>query len=183
MNETFDVAIVGAGIIGIAALQVAKNAGAKRIVVIGRSRLDLARQLGADAVLKLSDFDARGMRREVHRICDGIGADVVFECVGHPQTATLSIELARRAGTIVMSGLFKETTPLDFQRVVTQEKKVIGSLGYAGDFAAVIALLADGRIKGTPMITGRIKLRDLVEKGFKALVASKEHYKIIVEPE
>jgi (R,R)-butanediol dehydrogenase/meso-butanediol dehydrogenase/diacetyl reductase len=67
--------------------------------------------------------------------------------------------------------------------LVFTEREVLGSLAYTGEFKTAIALLADGRIQAEPLITGRIKLDDIVEKGFEELVAHKDrNIKIIVSP-
>jgi (R,R)-butanediol dehydrogenase/meso-butanediol dehydrogenase/diacetyl reductase len=55
-------------------------------------------------------------------------------------------------------------------------------LAYYGEFDSAIALLADGRIKAEPLITGKIKLDDIVENGFDELLKNREsNIKILVE--
>ena len=67
--------------------------------------------------------------------------------------------------------------------IVATEKQVIGSLAYAGEFADVIALIADGRMDVTPLITGRIGLDNILEQGFEELANHKDrNVKIIVSP-
>jgi len=57
------------------------------------------------------------------------------------------------------------------------------SLAYNGEFASTIDFLNDGCIDARPLITGRIKLADIVSKGFEELVNHKEqNIKIIVSP-
>jgi (R,R)-butanediol dehydrogenase/meso-butanediol dehydrogenase/diacetyl reductase len=47
----------------------------------------------------------------------------------------------------------------------------------------VAQYLKDGRLKAEPLITGKIKLQDIIEKGFEELVNNKEkNIKIILEP-
>lgn len=58
-----------------------------------------------------------------------------------------------------------------------------GALAYNGEFADVIAFIADGRLDIAPLVTGRIGLEEIVERGFEELVNNKEHnVKIIVSP-
>ena len=60
---------------------------------------------------------------------------------------------------------------------------MIGSLAYAGEFADVIALITDGRMDVTPLITGRIGLDNILEQGFEELANHKDrNVKIIVSP-
>ncbi|MFP3518867.1 butanediol dehydrogenase, partial [Pseudomonas sp. SIMBA_077] len=63
------------------------------------------------------------------------------------------------------------------------EKTVLGALAYNGEFADVIAFIADGRLDISPLVTGRIQLEEIVGQGFEELVNNKEHnVKIIVSP-
>ena len=60
---------------------------------------------------------------------------------------------------------------------------VARALAYNGEFADVIAFIADGRLDIAPLVTGRIGLEEIVERGFEELVNNKEHnVKIIVSP-
>jgi (R,R)-butanediol dehydrogenase/meso-butanediol dehydrogenase/diacetyl reductase len=56
-------------------------------------------------------------------------------------------------------------------------------LAYCGEFDSAIALLADGRIKAEPLITGKIKLDDIIDQGFEELLKNREsNIKILVSP-
>jgi len=80
-----------------------------------------------------------------------------------------------------MVGIFEEASELNFFEITANEKHVVGSLAYNGEFASTIAFLNDGRIDARPLITGKIKLADIVSKGFEELVNHKEqNIKIIV---
>ena len=177
------VAIVGAGTIGLVTLQAARAAGASKVfsLEMARARKEFATKLGATAVVDPSKTDAV---EEVRRLTGGLGVDVAIECVGGEKTAPLAIQLTRRGGKTVIVGIFEKPSELHFNELVFNEKEVIGSLAYYGEFATTIALLADGRLVAEPLITGKIKLDDIVEKGFEELVAHKEsNIKILVSPE
>lgn len=175
------VAVVGAGPIGLCVLQAARAAGAAAVYVVeplaGRQERALA--LGAAAV-----FDPGRARAEVYGRTSGLGADLVIECVGHPESLPLALELAGRGGTAVVAGIFEQPSVLHGNRLVLYEKRLVGSVGYAGEFPAVIALLADGRLRAEPLITDRIPLRAIVAAGFEALLTERErHVKVLVQPE
>ncbi len=87
---------------------------------------------------------------------------------------------------MVLLTLHSEPVPINFFPVVGNEIQLIGSFShiYDEDFAAAVALLGDGRINAGPLITGRIGLDDIVEKGLEELIANKaEHVKILVTPD
>jgi (R,R)-butanediol dehydrogenase/meso-butanediol dehydrogenase/diacetyl reductase len=177
------VAIVGAGTIGLVTLQAAKAAGASKVIVLemAKARKEYARKLGATAVIDPSEQDAVAA---VKNLTGGLGVDVAFECVGGSTTGALTIDLARVGGKAVLVGIFEKPSEVHFNNLVFFEKEVLGSLAYYGEFNTAIALMADGRIVADPMITARIKLDDIVEKGFKELLANREkHIKILVSPQ
>jgi (R,R)-butanediol dehydrogenase/meso-butanediol dehydrogenase/diacetyl reductase len=174
------VAIVGAGTIGQVTLQAAKAAGVSKLFVVekAKARKEYAKNLGATAVIDPTETDPVA---EVRRLTDGLGVDVAFECVGGHETGALTIDLARIGGRAVLVGIFEKPSEVNFNNLVFFEKEVLGSLAYYGEFKTAIALMADGRIVAEPMITARIKLDDIVEKGFKELLANREqHIKILV---
>ncbi|MBB3222641.1 (R,R)-butanediol dehydrogenase/meso-butanediol dehydrogenase/diacetyl reductase [Massilia umbonata] len=176
------VVVVGAGTIGLCTIACARAAGAAQVIALEMSAARKARAtlVGASHVFDPSSCDALA---EVRRVTNGLGADVSFECIGHRDTAKLAIDAIRKAGTAVLVGVFEEPSSFNFFELVATEKQVIGSLAYNGEFADVIAFIADGRIDVAPFITGRIGLEDIVGEGFERLVRDKENnVKIIVSP-
>lgn len=182
VSEGDVVAIVGAGTIGLAALQMARAAGAGAIfsIEIAKERKDLARKLGATAVLDPREID---VVEEVRRLTDGQGADVVVECVGSEAATALTVQLARRGGRVVIAGIFDKPIRIHPNDIVHAELEVYGSMAYLSEFDTVIDLLASGQIYAEPLITDRIKLDEIVEKGFEELLLHRDrHIKILVFP-
>lgn len=176
------VAILGAGTIGLVTLQAARAAGASKVfsIEMAKARKEFAQKLGATAVIDPTETD---VVEEVRRLTGGLGADVAIECIGGEKTGPQAVELVRRGGKAVIVGIFEKPSQLHFNELVFFEKEVVGSLAYYGEFDTAISLLADGRIVGEPLITGKIKLDDIVEKGFEELIAHKEsNIKILVSP-
>jgi (R,R)-butanediol dehydrogenase/meso-butanediol dehydrogenase/diacetyl reductase len=177
------VAVVGAGTIGLLVLQAALACGADRVYVVepqaGRRRI--AEALGAEAAL---DPQAIAVDREVHRLTGGLRADVVFECVGKPQAVETAVKLSGKGGRVVLVGIYTEASPLSWGRVQAHEKGIIGASAYTDEFPLALAMLADGRIRATPLIGEQIALRDLDEKGFQSLLTYPgRNVKILVSPE
>jgi (R,R)-butanediol dehydrogenase/meso-butanediol dehydrogenase/diacetyl reductase len=174
--------IVGAGTIGLAVLQAARASGAKTTMVVEKAhaRKAYARQLGATMVLDPSRVD---IPRAVHEATGGVGADLGFECVGHSETASLALDCVRRGGKAVLLGIFERPTEIQLNSCVFFEKGIIGSLGYNDEFSTVLSFLVDGRLQAKPMISGKIKLEEILEKGFEELINNKdENIKILVSP-
>ncbi len=126
------VVVQGAGPVGIAALAVAKSAGASRVVVIGgpAPRLDMARQFGADATLSIEEFRTPAERiARVRELTGGYGADVVLECVGIPAAVSEGMEMCRDGGKYLILGQYCDSGPTSFNpHVITRKQlQVFGS--------------------------------------------------------
>ncbi len=168
--------------VGMHAVKKAGSLLGRNVVVVGAGTIGLCTIMCANShVLDPNECDVLA---EIRRLTHGLGADVSFECIGNKHTAKLAIDAIRKAGTCVLVGIFEEPSSFNFFELVSTEKQVFGSLAYNGEFADVIAFIADGRLDITPLVTGRIELEDIVEKGFLELVNNKEHnVKIIVSPQ
>jgi threonine dehydrogenase-like Zn-dependent dehydrogenase len=126
------VVVQGAGPVGIAALAVAKSAGARKTIVIGapRHRLDLARRFGADHILNLEDTPNPAERvRTVQEWTGGYGADTVLECVGQPSAVTEGMEMCRDGGKYLVLGHYCDAGSFTFNpHLVTRKQlQVFGS--------------------------------------------------------
>jgi (R,R)-butanediol dehydrogenase/meso-butanediol dehydrogenase/diacetyl reductase len=111
-----------------------------------------------------------------------VGADLALDCVGVQSSIDAALAVARKAGRVVLVGLFTKRPELDIFRVGLDEVSVVGSLAYAHDFDAAIALAADGRIDLSGLITGRIALKDIVADGFERFERdANEHLRIVVD--
>lgn len=175
--------VIGTGTIGLGTIMCAKAAGASTVIGVetAAARKVLAKKCGADSILDPKECDVVA---EVKKLTKGPGADVSFECVGHKDTAPLAVEVLRNHGKAVIVGIFEEPSSFNFFSLSGTDKIVIGTLAYTiDDFQGVANLLASGQINVGQLITGRIKLDDIVEKGFEELVNNKAaNIKIIVSP-
>ncbi|CAG8903708.1 unnamed protein product [Penicillium egyptiacum] len=180
INDT--VLVVGAGPIGLAIIQVLKVKGIPSIIAVEVSerRREFALALGATEVLNPVDMDAV---TQIRALTGNVGADVVFECSGAQGGLDTAITGLRVRGTAVVVSLWEQRPTIDTFAVVFQEKHVIGAALYdGGDFEAVIDEIASGAIQPRPMITSKIRMEDVDERGFKALIEERDkHVKILVD--
>jgi len=182
------VAVIGAGPIGLLHLQAAKAAGADQTFVleIADVRKEFAKNLGATMVLDPNETDV------VQAIKDntgGLGVDVVIECVGGDEcdgpTVPVGLSILRRGGRMMVAGIFEKNVEINPNELVFFEKQLWGCLSATPkDVEAAVSLLKENKIQADPMITGRIKVDDIVEKGFEELLANRhKNLKIIVTPQ
>lgn len=151
--------VIGAGMIGLLAMQAARATGCARVLIadIDETRLNLARSLGADAVIQVSGSD---FAEEVHELTAGVGADLVLEAVGRAETVAAAIEAVRKGGTVTLIGNITQTISFPLQKVVSREIRVLGSAASAGEYPQAIELVASGRIQVKPLITAVAALED-----------------------
>jgi alcohol dehydrogenase len=141
------VAILGPGIRGLCSLVAARAAGAAFVMVTGagprdRSRLEIARQFGADLVVDVTEEDpARALRRAARR-----GADVVVDVTAKsPAAFDQALAIVRGEGTIVVAGIRGGPMPAgsNMDLLVYKEVKLIGVLGVdVADYEVGLELLA-----------------------------------------
>ena len=178
------VVVLGAGTIGLGTIMAAKAAGAGQIIVLEMSRARIAKawECGADVVINPKEEDPVAA---IKALTNGSGADVSFECIGNKHTGPLAVDVIRNTGTAIIVGIFEEPSAFNFFSLSGTDKKVVGSLTYTiEDFKGLARLMAKGAIKADPLITGRIGLKDIVDKGFLELINNKdENIKILVHPE
>jgi (R,R)-butanediol dehydrogenase/meso-butanediol dehydrogenase/diacetyl reductase len=141
-----DTAVVqGAGPVGLATLQCVAAAGAGNLVVIepDESRRELARSLGATHVTAPDTAS-----ETVASLTRGVGADVVYECVGAATTVQSAVDLARKGGTMCLIGLADGDVPITPGKWLRKEITVTAALAYLHDeFAMTMEMIADGRIR------------------------------------
>lgn len=167
------VAVVGDGAIGLGAVLSAKVAGASAVYLVAKhkGRGALAEKLGATAVIYL---DEGNPVRKLMELTGGIGVNAAIECVGYPDTPQLTVDLTRRGGIAVITGVFEKPGTIDFSTILFTERMIVGSSIYIHEGKTAIDLLADGRLVPSSLITSIVPLKDAAELGFEQLVQNKE---------
>lgn len=140
------VAVVGTGTIGLLVAELARLAGATRVVAIDTepTRRELACSLGADAGFAPGVEVERWLAERGH----GLGADVVFECAGSPSAMSSAVDAARPGGTVVLVGVSSLPGSVSSADLVAKELNVRASLGYtAVDVSRALELMAEDRFR------------------------------------
>lgn len=178
-----DVAIVGgAGPIGLLTAGVLKASGLTvYISELSEARKEMARTTGvADEVFDPREVD---VAEKVRELTDGKGADVGFECSSVPVVLDMLIDAVKPGGVIVNVSIWGRKPEVDMPNLVLKEIDLRGTIGYSNDHPATIKLVQEGKLDLSKFITGRIKLEELVDKGFDQLINNNEHHvKILVNP-
>lgn len=171
------VAVVGAGPIGLMAIQCARVAGASRIFVAQRSepRASMAKEVGADIVVKPQERDFRRAIREHVRV----GADAALECVGSPEAFDLAVRAVRPGGRVIMVGAAGQPTPVVLSELMRREIVVKGSLGFWHEFPVSLELQRRREVKTERIITRIVPLSD-IQDAFAGLMKARDQVKVLV---
>lgn len=173
--------VIGAGMIGLLLLQSARTAGCSRIFVadIDATRLKLAADLGADQTLQLSGPE---LLDEVLRLTEGRGVDLVLEAVGRNETVASAIDCVRKGGTVTLVGNITPQVNIHLQKVVSRQIRLQGSCASSGEYPQAMQLIAEGKIKVSPLITAVAPLAD-GPRWFERLYAHEPNLmKIVLDP-
>lgn len=159
------VVIIGAGPIGIMIIEVAKKMGAKKVIVVQRSRprLEMAKKFGADAYICSSEEDAIA---RVLEETNGLGADVVITANPSPQSHSDALYMAKnRARVNLFGGLPKgSSVTLDTNIIHYKELFVHGAHGAMPiHHGKAVELIASGAIDMKRYISHRFELDDIAE--------------------
>lgn len=151
--------VIGAGMIGLLTLQAARAAGCSRVFItdVDATRLNLAKQVGADAALHLSGAD---LIAEIMKLTGGQGVDLAYEAVGRNETVAAAIDCTRKGGTVTLVGNIVPEVTLPLQKVVTRQIRLQGSCASAGEYPQAIELIANGKIQVKPLITAVASLEE-----------------------
>jgi len=177
--------VLGAGMIGLGVIAHLKNAGAGLIIVTEtiEKRAEMARRLGADYVF--NPKEVTDLKERVLELSGGGGVGVVFDCSGVPEAFRSATDFLRKGGQIILKGIIPKDVPISPMDFTFNEWQIQGSLCYyADEFPMVIEFLRRGVSPVKELITSKIKLSEIVERGFGALgKPGSREIKILVEPD
>jgi L-iditol 2-dehydrogenase len=181
LGET--VVVMGAGPVGCLHVVVAKARGARVIVAEPNPvRRQGAEKFAPDAVI---DVTRQDVVAEVKRLTDGLGADIVICANPVAATQTQAVEMARRAGRIVLFGGLPKTNPmvsLNANLIHYGELRVLGAFSYHPSFhEEALRTLARKVVKAEQFITHTRPLSQVAE-AFR-IAASGDALKVMVQPD
>ncbi len=158
--------IIGAGGLGLMAIQIAKAITKAKIICIDNDdkKFDTAKKMGADFVVNtnvVGSISSGGGSTidKIISICNGKGADSVIDFVNAPQTVRTALGAVRKRGNIVLVGLFGGS--LEVSLVTIPLKSLIIQGAYTGNYTDMVELLELAR-KGVinPVISKRYTLNE-----------------------
>ena len=123
-----DVLITGAGPIGLMAAQIARFAGARYLVItdISEKRLELARSIGVDVAVNVSNQDLRSVMKDLGM---SEGFDIAFEMSGAPSALPQILDTVGHGARVALLGLPSKPIEIDWSKVITNMVTIKGIYG------------------------------------------------------
>lgn len=187
------VVVLGVGIIGLGCVQALKATADCRIIAVDASekRLEMARHLGADNIVNLTETDPveavielTGGAKPVERFgVRGGNADVIIDCAGAKASPNQGLLMLKQMyGRMVFVALFERAAELDFNQVVRKHVTIEGSWTWADDdYRQAIALVESGRVDRKPLISHAFPLTEAPE-AFAIQDQPDAAIKVVLEP-
>ena len=162
--------VIGAGMIGVLAVQALRASGCANVVAIDpvESRLKMAAEFGAT---------------ETRTSGEGVtNADIVLECVGANESVQTALQCVRKGGAVTLVGNVSPKVELPLQWVVSRQIRVQGSCASSGEYPAVIELMARGIIRVDALISAVAPLREGADWFGKLYRREGNLMKVILQP-
>ncbi len=158
-------AVIGVGPIGLMAVVALKYIGAGPIIALDfqADRLEVARQMGADAIINGKELSAEQRLEKVRALTDGVGPDVVLEAAGVPAAFAEALQLARRGGTVIELGHYTDPGEVAIHPhlICNKDLDIHGSWSTPPiEFRAALSVLAHTPAPLEKLITHRFSLDD-----------------------
>jgi D-arabinose 1-dehydrogenase-like Zn-dependent alcohol dehydrogenase len=144
------VVLLGAGGLGLMAIEMLKALGHERIISvdIDARKLEVARKEGAAATVNSREPDAA---KKLQQIAGGPLYGAV-DLVGAPDTASLALNALRKGGRLILVGLYGGEIPVSLVLVVQRAWRIQGSsVGNVSELKEVVNLARAGKIKPIPI--------------------------------
>ena len=181
VGKSDTVVVTGLGVTGLMHCQLANARGARRVIGVSRNahKREVARALGVDVVVSHGE-DAKGA---VLDITEGLGADVVIECVGAMPVLAEAMDLARLGGRIIPFAIYPSgQAELPFYDLYFKELQVLNARAAKGkDFEECIRLVSGGSVDLATLLTHSLPYTELNEAIKMLIEPSDERLKIILE--
>ncbi|WP_369044065.1 alcohol dehydrogenase catalytic domain-containing protein [Streptomyces sp. Midd1] len=154
------VVVVGVGPVGLAAIATARLYSPERIVAvdIAPARLDAAKGLGADAVATADEAE-----QLVSDLTDGLGANVVVEAVGVPESFEMCTRMVRPGGHVANVGVHGKPAILHLENLWIKNLTITTGLVDTYTTPTLLRMSAAGRLPTASLVTHTFQMDQMEE--------------------
>ncbi|HEU04980.1 MAG TPA: zinc-binding alcohol dehydrogenase [Nitrosopumilus sp.] len=187
VNSPEYLVIIGAGGLGLIAIQLAKAITKAKIICVDMDdkKFETAKKMGADFVVNTNVIGSvstgtGGPVEKIISICNGKGADSVIDFVNAPQTVKTALAVLRKRGNLVLVGLFGGSINISLVTIPLKSLTIQGAYtGNYNDMVELIDLAKKGVIK--PVISKRYSI-DEANEALENLKARKIIGRAVINP-
>jgi threonine dehydrogenase-like Zn-dependent dehydrogenase len=157
------VVISGAGPLGLGMITYARMKNPSKLIVLDliNSRLEKAKEFGADIVLNPRETD---VIQAILDLTEGYGCDIYIEATGHPSSVTQGLSMIRKLGRFVEFSVFGEPTTVDWSIIGDRkELDILGSHLSPYCFPFVIENISNGHLKTNGVVTRQFPIEQWEE--------------------
>jgi len=177
------VLVLGSGIAGLLNIKLAKAKGASKIFAtdIAKSRLEIAKKMGADFTFNAKD----NVPEQIKKQNNGKLADFVVLCAGATSAVKQALKSVAPGGTILFFAPTEPGMDIPFPLFDLWNKQIKMFSTYAGapdDIIDSIDLLKNKELDVNDMISHKLPM-DKTPEGFKLVAEAKDSIKVIIEPQ
>lgn len=186
------VVVVGTGPIGLATIATARLYTPGRIIAVdlADTRLAAARSLGVDATVNASE----GPEQLVADLTDGLGADVVVEAVGVPESFEMCTRMVRPGGRVANVGVHGKPAALHLEDLWIKDVTITTGLVDTHSTPLLLGMTAAGKLPTSALVTHRFELGEMEEAydvfsraadtgALKVVLAGPRHDTVALPPE
>ncbi|MFD7611620.1 alcohol dehydrogenase catalytic domain-containing protein [Streptomyces sp. NPDC059828] len=186
------VVVVGAGPIGLATIATARLYTPGRIIAVdlAETRLAAAHALGADATVNAGE----GPEQLVEDLTDGLGADVVIEAVGVPESFEMCTRMVRPGGRVANVGVHGKPAALHLEDLWIKDVTITTGLVDTHSTPLLLRMMAAGKLPTSALVTHRFELGQMEEAydvfsraadtgALKVVLAGPRHDSVALSPE
>jgi len=178
------VGIIGAGPIGLFALQCARAAGASKTIVadLSTARREAAQKLGADILIDPKETNTVEAMLDA---TNGIGPDIIYECAGAPVTLDQALSAVRREGRVMYIALGWEPTPTLPVEWVGREVEMKCCYAHSSyEWEIVLDLMAKKKIEVDPVMVrpNDYFALDNIQQAFEQCVNPTDRIQAVIVP-
>lgn len=159
------VVIIGDGPVGCLHIEVARARGASKIILIGKDKLDLAKEFNPDYIFDNSNPEQ--IIGKVKEITNAIGADIVICAVPTVVVQNQALQMARKRGRVIIYGGVpknKEMSSLNSNLIHYNEITIIGAFSYPKTaLKEAIDAIDTKKIHADKYITSKVSLDNITE--------------------
>jgi threonine dehydrogenase-like Zn-dependent dehydrogenase len=187
MRWGLNVAIQGAGPVGLMIAVLASVGGASTVTVLdkAKNRLEISKKFGVTNILDISETTLEERKSALKEISGGHGPDIVYEATGNPRAIPEGIELVRDGGSYTICGQYTDHGPVEINPHLMNKKHLDIKTVWGSETLHVyrgIKIVADNfdRFPFEDLVTHRFSLDDAQ----KALEAQEKQVSIkaVIQP-